>query len=101
MDHLKPGEMYLGGECSPGVRHYARRLDDGSYMCGHAASAESGLLSGHAEGCIELEPPTAGDGTGIRRVKQDIKYTARGPARVSSDRYRSGWDAVYGRKELS
>lgn len=101
MDQLKPGDFVIGGECTPGVRHYVRRHEDGRLETGHAATMESGAMRGQARGCIEFEPLAPGADPSRRRVKQDIRYTARGPSAVATDAYRSGWDAVYGNKELN
>jgi hypothetical protein len=101
MEQLKPGDFIIGGECTPGVRHYIRRHDDGRVETGHAATMESAAMAGNAAGCIEFEPLAPGADPTRRRVKRDIRYTARGPAAVSTNAYRNGWDAVYGKKELN
>lgn len=101
MDHLKPGQFLIGDECVEGVRHYVRRHEDGRVEAGHVATLESGKMRDRARGYIELEPTEPGCDPRVRRVKQDIPYTSRGPRTVSTDAYRNGWDAVYGRKELN
>ena len=101
MEELKPGDFVIGSECTPGVRHYIRRHEDGRVEAGRAATLESAAMAGSASGCIEFEPLAPGADPSRRRVKNDFKYTARGPSRVSTDAYRNGWDAVYGKKELN
>lgn len=91
----------LGDECTPGVRHYVRCREDGRVETGHAATLESGAMSGQAGGCLEFEPLAPGADPRRRQVKRDIKYTARGPSTAATNAYRSGWDAVYGKKELN
>ena len=101
MAELKPGDFVIGGECTSGVRHYIRRHEDGRVETGHAATMETAAMYGTAAGCVEFEPLAAGADPSRRRVKNDIRFTARGPSRVSTDAYRNGWDAVYGKKEFN
>lgn len=89
---LKSGEMAMAPVSIGGQRPYVRALDDGSLEHGimvpldHplAAQADSFIRTG-----AEVRP-------GVRRVAEHIPYTAKGPARVSTDAYRSGWDGVFG-----
>lgn len=92
---LKAGEIALGCVSVDGCRSYARAADDGSVERGlivpvdHPLAARADFFVRAGE---EIRP-------GVRRVEQRIVYTAKGPARVASDAYRSGWDGVFGRSE--
>lgn len=33
-------------------------------------------------------------------VKEEIRFTGKGPAQVSSDAYRKGWDGIFGKKTV-
>lgn len=90
-DELAPGEMHACSYAINGERPYVRRTEDGEL--------ETGVLvrAGHAgsraaAGIIERENVRPG----VDRVTRIINYTARGPVRVNSDAFRSGWDDVFG-----
>jgi hypothetical protein len=82
------GEVRLGHECEHGYRPALLRLDDGT--------VESRLVR-RISGAQGSTPP--GDYL-IEETRPDGTFkvgSVRGPARVSSRAYRSGWDSTYGR----
>lgn len=97
MERLKPGQVWIGDECTPGIRHYVRCREDGQMEAGHSASFESGAMREQARGCLVFQPLSPGDNPRVRTIKQDIRYTARGPSQVASREYLDNWDAVFGK----
>ena len=91
---IGPGEVAVGPTLAGGITPYMRRAADGSIESGVLAPSVSlgdSRCIGYMEVGDELRP-------GVRAIKQHIRFTCKGPARVASDAYRSGWDAVYGGK---
>lgn len=99
---LKPGEVLFLGTCdqNPEVKHYARRTDEGELEVGCTAPMGS-PMSGGAAGAWTFETPRDGDHPNLRRIKENIRYTARGPSCVSNDSYRLGWDQTFGKKVVN
>ena len=89
---LAPGEIAVCPHGVDGARPYVRSKDDGQL--------ETGLLrpwtsdsSASCDGVLEMGETVR---EGVRTVKRVIPFTARGPARVATDSFRSGWDATFG-----
>lgn len=88
---LAPGEIAIASCELAGHRFYERVKEDGTREVGTLVGPDHPCAA-HAAGYVragsEVRP-------GVRRVVEHVAYTARGPAQVASDRYRSGWDAVF------
>lgn len=91
---LGPGEIALGQSQPCGHVPYVRRLEDGELESGYLAPTDAPDEPG-AAGIIEMGPQIA---PGVRTVRSYVPFTARGPAQVASDAYRSGWEGVFGRR---
>lgn len=65
------------------VRMSSEEVAVGVLTEGVQPNSDSLLELKHVQGC-EYE------------VKNEVRYTARGPAQVSTKAYRSGWDTVFG-----
>lgn len=92
MSDLKPGEIEIGPECGDGFRSFQKVTADGQLEIGLASDADDGISPG-ALGIAEIEP-IAGQPRRYR-VRHEVRFTTRGPARVNSRAYRSGWDAIF------
>jgi hypothetical protein len=88
---LKQGEMQV-----------VRRIDDSHVVvdtCREEGKIERGLFSRgdcDCEGADGFMSVGENLRPGVYRIDGYIPYTARGPARVASPAYRSGWDEVFG-----
>lgn len=89
MEKKDKDRVLVGPEVGEGSRLFMRaspeQLTVGVLTEGVRPEADSILELQHVQGC-EYE------------VKNEIRYTAKGPAQVSSKAYRSGWDTVFGGK---
>jgi hypothetical protein len=81
------------------------RIDAGHVIvdtCREAGRVERGLFSvgdcdcSDADGLMEVGERIR---PGVHRIESYIPYTMRGPARVASPAFRSGWDRVFGARE--
>lgn len=89
-----PGEIAISDHEFGGHRYYERMREDGSVESGTVVSSEHPCAR-HASGYLETGELVR---PGVRRVRSNIEYTARGPAAVNSPAYRSGWDAIFAPK---
>lgn len=88
---LGPGEIALVGPCVDGHQPFVHRTASGETKTGMLVPADC-----HHEGVQAYLEMGEHVGPGVRKVKQFIPFTARGPARVASPAYRSGWEAIFG-----
>lgn len=88
---LSPGEIYVSPVSIGGHRYYEQKLDDGSVERGTVVPTGHPCAE-HSQGFVSTSEHRGG---GVYRVKESIRYTPKWA--VSSDAYRSGWDATFGR----
>lgn len=93
---LRPGEIRIGPPLPSGHDTYERINERGDIERGYLADVNEPMhesAAGYIECGEETEP-------GIRRVVSFHRFTARGPAQVSSASYRDGWDEVFSLPEV-
>ena len=94
----KPGTVFFGPPCKHGYRRFERVLDNGDIQRGTAAPVTEGMAPG-AYAVVQTERVNEGDSS-VQRVVSETRFTMRGPSSVSSNAYRSGWDAVFSRSQV-
>jgi hypothetical protein len=88
--------LVLGKLENEAVAVLRQRADD--------APIEAGVVRGVKDGepivgeLVSLKPTEEGSRVCDVEVHVDNRPTAKGPARVASNAYRSGWDALFGDK---
>lgn len=91
LERLAPGEIWVGPKCEHGMMTYALRREDGTLERALGHDGRYGL--GDSD-FITIEGSNAAPG--IKRIKDHIRFTARGPRQVSTQSYRDGWQRIYG-----
>jgi hypothetical protein len=95
VSRLAPGELRVLATLDGGaIGIYERPLPDGSVERGVLRPVGSGGLP-EAQGLVEMGEQVR---PGVFRPTV-TPFTARGPASVTSNAYRSGWDAVFGERK--
>ena len=90
---LKPGEIWVGEPCPAGHRPYARLDERGEVERGHLEP----LDGPNRERAVAVIYMGAQVEPGIRKIRS-VTPLRQGPAAVSSDAYRTGWDGIFGKK---
>lgn len=88
---LEPGEIRLGEPCPAGHIPYERIDENGQHETGVLERCGSGPPNPEAAGIIRMGEHVSAD---TRKIVSYTPFRA-GPARVASDAYRSGWDAIF------
>lgn len=78
-----------------GIHPFIRRkeLENGKIQ------VSAGVLNDSIEGASSLATLERISGSEYE-VKEEIKFTSSGPAQVSNDAYRKGWDGIFGKKTV-
>lgn len=96
--------MKVGPEMGNGMRPYIRHKSDCSMETGWVKPHADGEPIGYADGLIELQGREGDDVFNVRtlyereRAPQDVAGQKSGPAMVSNNAFRSGWDRIFGNK---
>ncbi len=93
--------VYLGEPTDGGLRPVVRRCADGEVKVGAVRIIEDGQSIPLNAEIMHLEPSGSDP---IYKVTDSYTMGSKGPARVASDSYRSGWDRVFkktDKKELN
>lgn len=92
--------MTLGPVLSEnGLRPYIRHKADCTLETGVTRPLEEGESASFADGILQLEPGSHGtyDVTTLYERPRTTQAEPKGPAKVTTEAFRSGWDRVFGK----
>lgn len=97
--------MKVGPDLGDGFRPYVRHKSDCSMETGWVKPHADGEPIGFADGLVQLEGREGSDVFNVRTLYErprqaDTAGEKSGPAMVSSDAFRSGWDRIFGNKTI-
>ena len=89
--------MTVGADLGNGFRPYIRHKSDCTLETGVVRPQGDGEPLGYADALVRLEGEEGGDTFRVETLYERPRNDTKGPAKVTTQAYRSGWDRIFGK----